>query len=191
MIDKNEQAELDKLRAHVKANRIGHTTHGGYRDPNGSPEGVVEHPDDLLGISAASSVLVKDIADVLMKRWPGFRWAIQPNEVGGVFNIFCLDFHSVWGFVIRYDDIMNDPKRKEAIHAGKSILRHFRYHGDKYDPVQVASLPRDVQGNCIPDVSGMKMTRFTRQEKLKYQMAMGQARVVMQGNGGSIIEVKE
>ena len=86
---------------------------------------------------------------------------------------------------------MNDPKRKEAIHAGKSILRHFRYHGDKYDPVQVASLPRDTQGNCIPDVSGMKMTRFTRQEKLKYQMAMGQTRVVMQGNGGSIIEVKE
>lgn len=190
-LSKAEQAALHTLRQHVKKNRIGHTTHFGKRDPNGSPEGVVDNPNDLIELHGSTMILVKDIADKLTKRWPGFRWAIQPNEAGGVFNVFCLDFHDTWGYVIRYDDIMNDPKRTQALKAGREILQRFRWHGDKYDPVQMASLPRNAKGQCYPDVQGLKASRFTRQEKLRYALATGKAKVILQGDGGQIIEMKE
>lgn len=190
MLTPQERVEIEALRKRVKSECIGHTLHGGRRDPNGEPEGVVQHPGQLM-VSAATQLLTKDIADVLTKRWPGFRWAIQPNEAGKVFNLFCLDFHSRWGYVIRYDDVMNDPRRRQAILAGRAILKRFRYHGDRYDPVQLAHMPRDAQGECYPDVQGLKRTRFTRQAELGYKLKTGDARVVMQRDRSQIIEVKE
>lgn len=187
-----EQAALDTLRKHVKKNNIGHTTKGGRRDPNGSPEGLVTDPSQFIGLHASTEILVKDIAAKLVHKWPGFRWAIQPNEQGKVFNIFCLDFHTIWGYVIRYDDVMNDPRRKEAIKAGAEILRRFRYMGNRYDPIQIAKMPRTLQGHCIPDVSDLKPTRFTRQADLQHKLATGKARIVMKDDkGNQVLEVKE
>lgn len=190
MLTADEQRFLGGLRQYVKANNIGHTLKGGKRDPIGEPEGVVDHPRDLM-VSAMTAVLVKDIADVLVKNWPGFNWAVQPNEFGKVFNVFCLDFHGQWGYVIRYDDIMNDPRRRQAYKAGQELLRRFRYHGVRYDPKQIAAMPRDGQGNAIPDVSGLKASRFTKKAWLEHQIATGQAKVVLKGNGGSIIQVEK
>jgi hypothetical protein len=191
MLTAAEEKALALLRGHVKKNRIGYTmrNRNGYRDTNGSPEGTVFNPNDLVGISASTHILVKDMADLLTKRYPGFRWAIQPNEVGGVFNIFCLDFHSVWGYVIRYDDVMNDPKRREAIKAGREILRRFRYRLDRFNPQEMALVPRDLQGQAIPDVSDLKRSRFTKQAELNHMIATGKARVVAAARGGHIIEV--
>lgn len=190
MLTPQEQLFLNSLRAKVKAENIGHTLKGGKRDPVGEPEGLVERPSDLM-VSAATSVLVKDIADILVKRWPGFRWAIQPNEFGGIFNVFCLDFHSQWGYVIKYSDIMDDPRRKEAYRAGRTLLDRFGYHGERYDPQQLARLPRDRNGQVIPDTSGLKQNRFTRKAWLERQIATGHAKVVMQNDGGAIIQVEK
>lgn len=188
-----EVKALEAVQRYVKKNNVGYTLrHKNYRrDPNGSPEGMVFDPSQLVGIHASTHILVKDIADALLKRWPGFRWAIQPNEAGKVFNLFCLDFHNVWGYVIRYDDIMNDPKRKAALIAGREILRRFRYPGEKYDPLAIAAMPRTAQGQCIPDVSDLKATRFTRQAHLQHLIATGKAKVVGGYGKGQIIETKE
>jgi hypothetical protein len=188
-----EAKALNVLREHVKKHNIGYSmrTRKGYRDPNGSPEGTVYDPNQLVGIHASTHILVKDMADLLTKRYPGFRWAIQPNEQGQVFNIFCLDFHGIWGYVIKYTDVMNDPKRREAIKAGREILRRFRYRLDRYDLQEMALIPRDMQGQAIPDVSGLKRSRFTKQAELNHLLATGKARVVGAAKGGHIIEVVE
>lgn len=188
-----EAKAMEAVHAYVKKNNVGYSIRNrtGYRDTNGSPEGMVFSPDQLVGIHASTQIIVKDIADALIKRWPGFRWAIQPNEQGKVFNIFCLDFHNVWGYVIRYDDIMNDPKRKAALKAGREILHRFRYPGEKFDPIKIAAMPRTMQGQCIPDVSDLKPTRFTKQARLNHLIATGKAHVVASDAKGQIIQTKE
>jgi hypothetical protein len=188
-----EARAMEALDRYVKKNNVGYTLrHKNYkRDKEGAPEGMVFDPSQLVDIHASTIIIVKDIADKLTQRWPGFRWAIQPNEKGRVFNIFCLDFHNVWGYVIRYDDIMNDPKRKEAFKAGRELLRRFRYEGERFDPVQVAAMPRTRQGQCIPDVSDLKATRFTKQARLQHLIATGKATVVMQDGKGQVIQTTE
>lgn len=191
MLTKDEADALQVLRAHVQKHNIGYSVRGGpRRDPHGEPEGSVKRPDQLL-VSAATSVLVKDMADLLTKKMPGFRWAIQPNEFGKVFNVFCLDFHGQWGYVIRYDDIMNDPQRREAIKAGRTILARFGYEGTRYDPAKMAAIPRDRQGQAIPITAGLKQDRFTKRATIERAVATGQARVVASTSEGQIIRVKE
>ena len=191
-MNSEESKTLEAIDAHVRKHNIGYSLRGGaYRDPNGSPEGIVTNPDQMVGLHASTEIFVKDTADLLTKHFPGFKWAIQPNEVGGVMNIFCLDFHSVWGYVVRYADIMNDPKRAVVLRAAREILRRFRYPGSTYKPELMAQIKRGRDGNAIPDVSDMKPTRFTKKAELEYKLATGEARVVSTASKGRIIAVKK
>lgn len=187
-LTRDEQAALDGIRQYVKANNVGSSLRN--HDPIGEPQGVVTEPNQFIGLHASTEIVVKDIADLLTRKMPGFRWAVQPNEKGGVVNIFCLDFHSIWGYVIRYDDVMNDPKRREAIRAGRMILRRFRYPGTVYRPELMAEIKRTPDGQAIPDVGDMKATRFTKKAELDMAMATGKARVVGTKGSGQIIEVQ-
>ena len=188
-----EARAMEAIDRYVKTNNVGYSLRNkrGYRDPTGSPEGMVTSPHDLVGIHASTAIIVKDMADLLVKHWPGFRWAIQPNEQGKVFNVFCLDFHNVWGYVIRYDDVMNDPRRRAILKAGRELLHRFRYPGEKYDTALIAAMPRNRQGCCIPDVSDLKSSRFTKQARLQHLIATGKARVVGSDQKGQIIETTE
>jgi hypothetical protein len=182
-----EALALEAVDKYVREHNVGNSLRG--HDPNGSPQGLITDPKDLVGIHASTDIIVKDIADVLMKRFPGFRWAIQPNEAGGVFNVFCLDFHAVWGYVIRYDDIMNDPKRRQAVKAAREILARFGYPGVRYDRALMAAIPRNVKGEAIPQLSDMAPTRFTRKAEVEQALATGKARVIGTKGAGHIIEV--
>src|ERR1700754_1278538 len=123
-----EEKAIATVREYARRNGIGRSLTG--HDPNGEPEGFVADHNDLDGLHASTHILVKDIADALTKQFPGFRWAIQPSEFGKVFNIFNLDFHARYGYRIRYEDIMNDPKRREALKAGAGILKRLGYKAD-------------------------------------------------------------
>lgn len=184
-----EALALAAVDNYVRKTGVGNSLRG--YDPNGSPEGLITDPKDLVGIHASTDIIVKDIADVLMKRFPGFRWAIQPNEVGGVFNIFCLDFHNVWGYVIRDVDIMNDPKRRQAIRAAREILARFGYPGVRYSRALMAAIPRNARGEAIPKLDDMKPTRFTKKAEIELALATGKARVVGTKGAGHIIEVSK
>lgn len=187
----DEARILEKVRAEVRRKNIGYSVRGGpIRDPNGEPEGIVSSPDKLVKLHASTDILVRDIAAKLTEAMPGFRWAIQPSEVGRVFNIFCLDFSSIWGYRIRYDDIMNDPRRREALRAGREILRRFRYQGTRYDSAQIAKMPRNVRGEVPPAVDDLPKSRFTKRAWLEHEIATGKARIVGQAGKGQIIETK-
>lgn len=185
----NHDRALAAVKAYAERNHVGSSLRNANTE--GQPQGVVTDPRQMFGLHASSEILAKDIADILMKRYPGFRWAIQPNEIGGVFNIFCLDFHTVWGYVIRYADVMNDPKRAEAVKAARSILARFGYEGTRYDPGRMAKVLRDRQGNAIPDTSGLKPSRFTKKAELDRKLALGQAQVIRHERGGVVIQVQE
>lgn len=128
------------------------------RDPVGEPEGMSSDPNALL-LSAATSVLMKDVIHVLSLAYLGFRWAIQPDERGRVFNLFCLDFSSRYGYVIRYADVQSDPARRAAIRAGGEILARFGYRGRVYSPQRIAEVTRKPNGEAVPDLSDARSKR--------------------------------
>jgi hypothetical protein len=185
----NMERALAAVKEMVKTQGIGNSLNG--HDPVGEPEGIVDHPGDLHALSASTHILVKDMADALTRAMPGFRWAIQPSEFGKVFNVFCLDFSARWGYRIKYVDVMNDPRRKEAVRAGRTILARFRYPGVRYTAALMAAIRRNASGEAIPDVSGMAQTRFTKRVNIEQALSDGTARVVGTKGSGQIIEVRQ
>lgn len=185
----NHERALAAVNKMVREQGIGNSLNG--HDPLGEPEGVVDHPDQLQKLSASTHILVKDMADLLMRKMPGFRWAIQPSEFGKVFNIFCLDFSARWGYRIKYIDIMNDPKRRAVVKAGREILARFRYPGIAYRPALMAAIRRNSAGEAIPDVSDMKASRFTKRVEIEQALANGTAHVIGTKGNGQIIEVHQ
>lgn len=187
----DERKAIDSVLNYARKTGIGNSLRGGpIRDANAEPEGIIDHPNDLVGLSASTDILVRDMAAILTSKFPGFRWAIQPNEFGKVFNIFCLDFHAIWGYRIRYDDVQDDPKRREAVKAARTILRRFRYPGSTYKPELMAAIKRNLKGEAIPDLSDMAPTRFTRKAEIEYKLATGKARIVGTKDGRQVVEVQ-
>lgn len=186
------QTSMERARAAVvdyaKKHGIGNSLTG--HDPAGEPEGFVTDPSGLKSLHASTDILVRDMAAMLVRHWPGFRWAIQPSEFGKVFNIFCLDFSGRWGYRIKYTDIMHDPKRRELMKAGRELLRRF-YPGTIYKPELIAALMRNSKGEAIPDVSDLKASRFTQRAKIELALADGSGRVIGSKGTGSIIEIKQ
>lgn len=162
-----------------------------YRDEGADPEGEVLHPADLVGLSASLHLLAKDIAGELMKSFPGFLWAIAPDQRGGIIDIFCLNFHDQWGYTIRIADIQDDPKRREALRAGAEILRRFRYPGTRYDAQLANNVPRDINGKAIPDLSDHKANRMTEKASIALAISQGRAKEVVGPDGQRMLRVTE
>lgn len=157
-------------------------------DAAGEPEGTVSHPGNLK-VHASTSILMKDIATLLHKHFPGFRWALQASDFGGVFRIYNLDFSGTWVYLLHYADVMNDPNRRAVLLAGDEMLRRFGWIGNRYDPKQLAAMPRDVRGEVPPITSGLRKTRHTLAADIERALATGQAHVVGQKDGGRIVEM--
>lgn len=148
------------------------------RDEGGQPEGVAEHPDDLIAIDASLHILCKDIGDHLWKNYPGFAWAISPDKDGGIINIYCLNFSNQYGFTIRTAEIQDDPRRALADRAGRELLRRFRYPGIRFDAQLVNSVPRLPNGEAIPDVSDMPPSKMKAQAEAQLAIVEGRATFV-------------
>lgn len=102
-------------------------------DVNGDPEGIVTGPDALKGVDAALVILVKDIAAILERHYPGWLWAVGPDKRGGIINIRSLRLSGRWGWLIKTKNIQNDPQRKLAVEAGGEILERFGFKRRGYN----------------------------------------------------------
>lgn len=189
MSQTNMERALAAVAASVKAQGIGNSLTG--YDPVGEPEGIVDDPRDLRSLSAATTILVKDMADLLMRKMPGFRWAIQPSEFGKIFNLFCLDFSGRWGYRLKYTDIMYDPKRRGVIKAGREILARFGYPGTRYSQALMAGILRNASGEAIPLVDHLKASRFTQRAQIERSLADGTGHVIGTKGSGQIIEIRQ
>lgn len=96
-------------------------------DPLADPEGIILSPDDFQGIPASLVNLVKDIADKLEAKYPGWLWAVQPDHRGGVINIFSWRLSGKWGYRLHTKRVQDDPTRDAAMRAGGEILERFGF----------------------------------------------------------------
>lgn len=202
----DEVAEFRARQQHKRKQameRLGVTDDRIEPDPEPTPpEGLVHSASDLK-VSAATAVLVKDVAAKIERQYPGFRWAIQPLETGQVMNIFCLDMHDEYGYTILYRDIQHDPDRKEACRAAGEILERFGYtfrkfdHGPlTFDQEAMAALPRDPMGRALfPDLSGTSEKNVSRQRRQRERMrkahSEGKLQTVVLENGEVMARIVE
>lgn len=128
---------------------------------------LVVHPRQLK-IHASLAILAKDIATILEKNFPGWAWAIEPDQEGMIINIKNLHLHDEWGYTIRTAEIHNDPKRRLAYTAGREILQRFglEARGIGQQAATLAMLPRDASNRVVPNPERI-WDAMTRQQKEK------------------------
>jgi len=161
----------------------------GKLDPHGEAEGVINNPKDFdKSYHGSTQILCKDIADILTKRYGGWLWAVQPQEFGQVINVFNLNLSTQFGYTIRMVDIMNDPNRKQAYAAGHEILRGFNMP-DRFNAVAVMEMPRDAQGNGIPDISDFDNKKQVRDAEIARKLDSGEW-VIVEANGQRYLRAK-
>jgi hypothetical protein len=158
--------------------KLANILHTGKRDPHGEPEGVITNPNQFDDSYRSSTVILcKDMADILVKRYPGWSWAIKPNAFGRMIDVYCLQLHSEYGYTIRMVDIMNDPRRRQATIAGHEILRRFGMP-DRMDIDRLKAAPRDARGQCIPDISDFADKKRVREAEIARKLATGEWSIV-------------
>lgn len=87
---------------------------------------------------AQDMTIAKDIAETLFEKYPGYLWAISVKS--GVAVIKCLNVSSLYGFILKYDDIKGDAgyRKKEVIRAGGEILERAQMSRGKREFNHVA-----------------------------------------------------
>lgn len=154
----------------------------GVLDEGAEPEGVITNPNELdSSYHGSTAILCKDIAEILVKRYGGWAWAVQPNEFGQIINVYNLHCHTEFGYTIRMVDIMNDPSRREAVRAGGEILRRFRMP-DRFNAARVQEAPRDANNMMIPDIEDFPNKKMVRDAEVARKLATGEWQIV-EANG--------
>jgi hypothetical protein len=162
----------------IMVNRARRTKRVGKLDPHGEAEGVITNPKDFdASYHASTQILCKDIAEILVKRYAGWAWAVQPNDFGQIINIYNLNLHTEFGYTIRMVEIMNDPRRREAVKAGHEILRRFKMP-DRFDAAAVMAMPRDANNQGIPDISDFANKKMVRDAEIARKLDSGEWQIV-------------
>lgn len=151
------------------------------KDKEAEHSGVIQRPDQFKGLHGSTEILCKDIADILMKRYPNWAWAVQPQEFGQLINVYNLHLHDEFGYTIRMVEIMNDPKRKEAYKAGHDILRRYDMP-DRFSASRVMEMPRDAKGKGIPHIEDVGTKKQIRDTEIARKLDSGEWKIV-EANG--------
>lgn len=90
--------------------------------------------------------MAKDIAETLFSHYPGYMWAV--NVLSGVAVIKCLNVSSLYGFILKYNEITHDAgvRKKEVIRAGGEILERAK----------LARSGREFGQGAVTSVDGIK-----------------------------------
>jgi hypothetical protein len=170
--------------------RAKYLTISGKKDPHGEAEGVVRQPSQLEKHNHASTVILcKDVADTLVKRFPDWLWAVQPQEFGGVINIYNHNLHTDYAYTLKMDDLTDPGARKRWVHrAGGEILRRFK-QPDRMHPDKLAEAPRDLKGNCIPDISDIATKKQQQEAEIAMGLATGRMEIVTDEVGHQYLKV--
>lgn len=136
-----------------------------------------------LNCNASTVLLVKRMADLLEKHYPGWLWCVQPDERGGVINIFSMKLSMEWGYRFRTMDIQGDPKvcDPKIVAAGGEILERFRVPRGTYRFEDWKEAPKDIAGIARADITDLKKAtqRFQRDEALSNALQNGMARLMV------------
>ena len=154
------------------------TTGGNVRDRLGEPEGEIEHPSQFRN-HASLVIFAKDGMAILQRNYPGWRWAIQLNEFGGVIHVFNHLLHDTWGYLIRTKDFQNQSSRKVFMHAGGELLARFGMPRGRFDYATWKAAPREPKGWLLPchidDLRDARSKREVLRQKIARALKEGRS----------------
>jgi hypothetical protein len=152
---------------------------GNPLDPVGEPEGTVFDPG-ALNCNASLVLLVKGAADALEREYPGWLWAIQPDELGGVINIFSMRLSGQWGYTLKTSRVQEDARNAAVLKAGGELLERFGFRPGPYDADIYRATLRHL-GQMRADVSDLpaRTQREYNTNMLQNAVATGHARILM------------
>ena len=87
-------------------------------------DSFVDDPNKMV-MKAQLINLSKDVAAVLDRHYPGWLWAIRPDEGGGIIDIFSLRIDAEWGYTLHTAKLQEDVDRRSVIQAGGEILERY------------------------------------------------------------------
>lgn len=82
----------------------------------------------MLDLHTAQSDLVlgQRCVAMLVKHFPGRKWAVAVNSKGGVVNVFDHFTSFKYGYLLKLKDVYTDPGLKCVMRAGGEILERAR-----------------------------------------------------------------
>lgn len=152
---------------------------GNRRERVAEPEGEISDPEKFDN-HASLKILAKDGMALLEKHYPGWQWAIQINEFGGMMSIFNLHLHDAWGYTMRIIEIEHDPTRSIFVKGGGELLERFKMPRGRIDYAALVNMERDIRGRGIPHLSDLEHAsakRMRRKKKIDEALRHGRVRV--------------
>lgn len=99
--------------------------------------------------SANLQILVKNCLAMLEKHYPGHRWIVGGDDVGGIVNITLPDLSGLYGITLHITKIDNDFQKIKA--AGGELLERFRLARGRANPEAVRNIERMFTGDAVFD----------------------------------------
>ena len=93
---------------------------------------------------AALISMVKNIADVLEKHYPGHAWAVGPSNDYSMLAIWNEALSMQWGMWIRVNEI--DPDYKNVMRWAGELLERAKLSRGAANLSEIESLERDARG---------------------------------------------
>jgi hypothetical protein len=129
------------------------------RDRGAEPEGYTTSVA-ALRCRASTVLLVKRCGDILETNFPGWAWAISPDERGGVITIRSMRLDARYGYLLHIAKIQDDVQLKAVLRAGGELLERAGVPRGKYKYEAWAAARRNM-GLVAFDVAD-KDARFRR-----------------------------
>lgn len=142
-------------------------------DTLADPEGHITSLSEMRA-RAATTLLVKRIGDLLETNFPGWGWAISPDERGGVITIRSLRLDARYGYLLHTQKIQDDPQLKAVLRAGGEILERCGMKRGAYSYENWKNAKR-YMGQVAYDMSDKdaKMRRRYRDEAFSQAVRTG------------------
>ena len=159
-------------------------------DPCGDPEGIVTDPSELV-CHASLVLLVKQAADLLEKQYPGWAWAITPDEAGGVINLHSFMLSGTWGYTLCIGGLQADPQLRKVVKAGGELLERFGMPPGPFNRDRWLHMKRHL-GLPVADVSDLakKHQRGFRTDQIRRAVNSGAARITTDARIGAALAAR-
>lgn len=101
-------------------------------------------------LRANDEVIAKEVADLLLRHYPGYLWAvsIDSRETVGMLDIRNLSLSGKWGFRFPLKEYLDGmDTRRKVVRAGGEILERYRMPRRGFNAADYSHIPTDRDGN--------------------------------------------
>lgn len=105
---------------------------------------------NALDSTANTILLVKRIGDTLEKHYPGWAWAVRPEQEHGMIYVNALKLHGSWGLTLRIIDVQCDVHLRTVMRLAGELLERFGVPRGRYRYNDWVALLKDAHGTALP-----------------------------------------